>query len=260
MSLRALSLLRQSLHYRREAFDAGLRAAGFEVVERIDRPTPCDMVLTWNAYGAFGEIGRRFEQCGAQWLVAENGLLSKTWAGGEWFSLAIGGIAAGGGKFHDGGPERWDGWRVEMAPYRTGGDETVIFGQRSIGAPGVASPYQWAENTQRRIGGRIRAHPGNAAPTVPLADDLAQARECATWNSSAALGALLLGVPVWSEGPWIGAGAARPLSQWGKAEPMRDEAARLAMFRRLAHAMWTLDEIRTGEPIRRLVEMECVTA
>lgn len=258
--MRALNLLRPSLHYRREAFDAGLRAAGFDVVERIDRPGPDDLVITWNAYAGFGEIGRRFEQCGAQWLVAENGCLSKTWAGGEWFSLALGGIAAGGGAFPEGGPERWDSWGVELAPYRTGGDETVIFGQRSIGAPGVASPYKWAENTQRRVGGRIRQHPGNAAPTVALADDLKRASECFTWNSGAALHALLLGVPVWSEGPWIGASAARPLSQWGKAEPNRDEAARLEMFRRLAWAQWTLDEIRTGEPIRRLVEMEGVTA
>jgi hypothetical protein len=38
----------------------------------------------------------------------------------------------------------------------------------------------------------------------------------------------------------------------GRTEARR--RARLAMFRRLAWAQWTLDEIKTGEPIRRLVE------
>lgn len=73
-----------------------------------------------------------------------------------------------------------------------------------------------------------------------------------TWNSGAALKALKLGVAVWYEfTQWIGAQAARPLSEWG-AEPKRDDADRLAMFRRMAWSMFTLDEIRTGEPIARL--------
>jgi hypothetical protein len=142
---------------------------------------------------------------------------------------------------------------VELAPFRRDGDETVIFAQRGIGEPACRSPQMWAESVRGRIGGRIRQHPGTSDAAVPLADDLARARQCVTWNSGAALQALMLGVPVWSAGPWIGAAAARPLADWG-GEPKHDDAARLEVFRRLAWGMWTLDEIRTGGPIKRMTE------
>ena len=73
--------------------------------------------------------------------------------------------------------------------------------------------------------------------SIPLADDLTGTGSVVTWNSGAALKALKLGVAVWYEFPqWIGARAARPLAEWG-AEPKRDDADRLAMFRRLAWAI-----------------------
>ncbi len=252
MQKRALNLLRPSLHYRRECFDAGLRAVGFQVVKELHHPDPGDVVLTWNRYGAGEEIARHFEQHGATALVVENGYLGKAWRGGEWFALAIG-HHNGAGRWCDGGPQRWDSFGVDLPPYRTGGTETIIFAQRGIGESRVRSPEHWAEQVRGRIGGRIRAHPGLHV-VKPLEADLADARECVTWNSGAALRALEMGVPCWHAFKgWIGAPASRLLSEWG-AEPQRDEAARLAMFRRLAWAMWTLDEIKTGAPIFGLME------
>lgn len=250
---RALNLLRQAPHYRRDAFDAGLRAAGFDVVTDLRDPRPGDLLLTWNSYAGFGETGRAFAQRGATWLVAENAPLGNGWRGGSWYSLAIGAVALTGGDFRPGGPERWDGWGVDLAPWRTG-DETVILAQRGIGAPGVRSPDRWAEQVRGRVGGRIREHPGTG-PALPLADDLQRAREVITWSSAAAVQALLLGVPVWHAHPhFVCAGAARPLAQFGKADPLRDDAERMEAFRRLAWAMWTLEEITTGEPIARLAD------
>lgn len=247
---RALNLLRASPHYRREAFDVGLRAAGFKIVSAIPDPRPGDLLVSWNLYAGAAEQAWNFRRHGATVLVVENGYLGKVWRGAEWFSLALD-HHAGAGRWVDGGPARWDSWGVELAPWRTGGLETVILGQRGIGECGIASPHRWAEGVQRRIGGRIRQHPGQG-PAVPLADDLRRAREVVTWHSGAALHALLMGIPVWCDFPqWIGAGAALPLSQYG-APAMRDDAARLAMFRRMAWAQWTLEEVRTGEPIARL--------
>lgn len=247
---RALNLLRHSLHYRREAFNQGLQAAGFKVVPALPDPRPGDLLIGWNRYGGTHETAQAFERAGAGVLIVENGHLGKGWRGGEWFAMSLD-HCGGAGSFAPGGHERWDSWSIELAPWRTGGRETVICAQRGIGEPGIASPPGWAESVQRRIGGRIRPHPGIGG-VARLEDDLANAREVVTWHSAAGLHALAMGIPVWFDCPsWIGAGAARPLAQW-PGKPLCDDEARLAMFRRLAWAMWTLDEVRTGEPIARL--------
>lgn len=253
MPRNAVNLLRQALHYRRDAFDEGLRAAGFRLVRQVSQPTPDDVLVIWNRYAGFAVEAARFERAGAAVLVVENGPLGKQWRGGEWFSLARGFPALCGGSWPAGGPLRWERFGASLSPWVEGGREVLILAQRGIGAPGFASPPHWAEDTQRRIGGRVRAHPGTGAPARALEADLADAARVVTWASGAALLALQAGVPVFNASPdWAGASAARPLSEWGR-EPLRDDAARRAMFERLAWAMWTLDEVRTGEPVRRLV-------
>ena len=88
--------------------------------------------------------------------------------------------------------------------------------------------------------GRLRPHPGKLLGK-PLEDDLAGAGKVVTWGSGAAVKALLMGIPVESHMPrWV-------------AEQDNTEAGRLAMFRRLAWAQWTIDEIASGEPFRRLL-------
>lgn len=248
---RALNLLRASLHYRKDGFDAGLKVAGYELVTRLDKPVPGDLLVCWNRYTGAAEVADNFERRGATVLVAENCPFGNDWRGGRWYSLAQSHVAMTGGLISDGGPQRWDSWRVELAPWRTG-TETVILAQRSIGHSEVASPLQWAEKVRKRIGGRIRAHPGGQAKSKPLAVDLEDAREVVTWSSAAAIQALALGVPVWYEHPkFVGSGAAMHLSKWGP-EPKRDDASRLGMFRRLAWGMWSLNEIKTGAPFARL--------
>jgi hypothetical protein len=249
---RALCQLPDGPNYRRSAFVEGLQCAGFDVVADLARPGPEDLVVLWNRSGWRNDEARRFEAAGARVLVAENGYLGKTWRGGKWFSLALD-HHAGAGRWPDGGPGRWDSWNVELAPWRAGGAETLILAQRGIGEPGIASPLGWAEGVQALIGGRIRQHPGKDAPTVPLEQDLARAASVVTWHSAAALQALLLGVPAWYAFPrWIGAGAARPLAEFGKL-PRCDDAARLAMFRRLAWAVWNVDEVNSGQAFQALL-------
>lgn len=249
---RAQCWLPEGPNYRRECFLEGLQAVGLECVPRIEQPGPGDVLVLWNRPPAREAEARRFEAAGARVLVVENGYLGKTRNGQKWFSMAWG-HHAGAGAWPDLGPSRWDSWDVEMAPWRTGGAETLILAQRGIGELGVASPRGWAESVQRQIGGRIRQHPGRNDAPVSLAEDLASAAAVVTWHSAAALHALLLGVPVWyGFDQWIGAGAARPLSQFG-SEPRKDDAARLSVFRRLAWAMWNAEEVRSGAAFRSLM-------
>lgn len=245
---RALCLLRSDLHYRRDAFCAGLAAVGFDVVPELSKPAAGDLLVIWNRYGRFHLDAQRFEAAGARVVVAENGPLGKAWRGGNWYSLALGHHS---GPWAVGGPERWDAFGVELAPWRDG-FETVILGQRGIGEPGIASPHGWAEDVRHRLGGRIRPHPGSESDGAPLEADLANARCVLTWHSGAALKALLFGVPAFHDFPrWVGAGAARPLSEFHHGP--RTDDARLAMFRRLAWLMWDLEEIRSGRAFRHLL-------
>jgi len=251
---RALNLLRESLHYRREAFDAGLQANGFRLAHQLLDPDPDDLLLVWNRHGGYNDTALRFEAAGARVVVAENGYLGKGWLGGKWFALALG-HHSGAGTWPDGGPQRWNALGVELAPWKLDGVQNLVLEQRGIGEPGIASPRGWTSWVAQRVHGRIRRHPGATAPQVPLVADLADVQQCFTWNSGAALLALMHGVPVFYDCPtWIGAGAALPLAEFGKQEPRRDDAARLAMFCRMIWAQWSLDEIRSGEAFERLLQ------
>jgi len=244
--------IREPLHYRRDAFCAGLHARGYTVVPEISVPSPRDLLVIWNRYGRYHEEATRFEKCGARVIVAENGYLGKGWRGGDWYALALG-HHGGAGWWRNGGPQRWDGWGVPLASWRREGKEIVILGQRSIGEPGLASPRGWEARMQALIpGARVRPHPGkHEAPD--LLQDLANAKAVVTWSSGAALIALMAGIPVWRNAPWwIGAGAALPIGMG----LLRNDEARLAMFRRLAWAQWTLEEIARGEAFAHLLVVE----
>lgn len=254
MRKRALSLLRNSEHYRAAAFRAGLVAVGFDVVDELMDPTPADVLVTWNRNGGNNETARRFEAAGARVLVAENGYLGKAWRGGKWFALALA-HHSGAGEWLPAGRERWDTLQVPPAPWREGGTDVLVLEQRGIGEPGIASPPGWAERAAQITGGRIRRHPGASAPAVSLEADLAAAREVITWHSGGALLALMAGVPVFYDFPqWIGAQAAVPLRLRGYVPALRDDAARLAMFRRLAWSNWQLAEIERGDAFAHLLE------
>ncbi len=263
--MRAQLSLREAIAYRRDAFAAGLERAGFRVESRVVSPAKDDVLVIWNRHGQGEEDARRFEAAGARVVVAENGHLGKAWRGGNWYALALG-HHAGAGDWPYGGPSRWDGWGVELGRWRHTGGDVLIFGQRGIGESAYRSPPQWAEQMLDRIRRRcpdvkprIRPHPDalRGAAAVRLDDDLAGVMACVTWNSTAAASVLLAGVPVFYDCPtWIGAQAGLPAADLIEgADPKRDDAARLAMFRRMAWAMWDLDEIASGAAFRHLLRM-----
>jgi hypothetical protein len=241
---RALNLLRPEPEFRHDVFTEGLQAAGFDVVERIADPKPQDVCLIWNRGRANDDQARRFSRV----LVAENAYVRLK----GWYALARD-HHNGVGHWSVGGPERWASLGVELQPWRTG-REIVILGQRGIGERGVASGRGWEDEARRRVGGRIRPHPGRDKDrAIPLEQDLKEAACVVTWGSAAAFQALIMGVPVfYGLKGWIGSRAGRHVENFSLG-PVRDDAARLAMFERLAWAQSHVDEIRTGEAIRRLL-------
>jgi hypothetical protein len=255
----ALLLIRRSLVYRRDVFESGLKAAGYVVRDTLGRPGRGDVLIIWNRYGVNDGIAKRFEAAGAKVVVCENGYLGKLRGEEKWFAMALN-HHAGAGDWRVGGSDRWDSFGVQLEPFKEGGREIVVLAQRGIGEEGIASPYCWAETVLRKLGNRlarIRPHPGTGEG-IPLLKDLQHASAVITWNSGAALRALIAGIPVWYDyAKWIGAEAAAPLAELFKGgAPKRDEEARLSMFRRMAWAQWRLEEVQSGEAFNWLLAEE----
>lgn len=256
--MRAFLLIRHEPHYRRDAFEAGLRACGYSIEGQPRGPVrPDDVLVIWNRYGRNDTLAGQFERAGARVIVAENGVLGRDWRGDHWYSLFLG-APAGAGWYPDGGPERWDGFGVELCEWRKGGREIIVLAQRGIGPPGVAQPANWhrmiAEKLAHRGPVRIREHPGERKAT-PLEDDLAAAWCVVTWASCAAVKALLWGIPVFHGlKQWLAASAARPVQTLIQPGPLPEALPdRLATFQRLGWASWTTREISAGTPFRLLL-------
>lgn len=234
--------LRHGVPERAEAWRTGLETLGFHVIEGMTtRPDRRDILVTWNIIREAGPVANAFESRGNLVVVTENATWGNDFAGQRWYTVARDRHNTAG-KFPVGGPERWDRLGVDLAPWRTGGD-TLILPQRGIGPQGTAMPAFWEDRVRKRYpGARLRPHPGRNQNPKTLEADLRGAGRVVTWGSGAAVQALSLGVPVDSEMPnWI---AAQDNSTPG----------RLAMFRRLAWAQWTLHEISQGEPVARLLD------
>lgn len=227
--------LRYSLTDRIQAFEQGLKRMGYQTRPGItEKPADGDLLVTWNRIGTADMLARRFDHV----LVVENAAWGNGFLGRQWLSIAKDRHNTAG-MFPVGGPERWDALGAELSDWRSEG-ETVILPQRGIGSAPTAMPKWWAQSAHAHYGGRVRLHPGKNR-AVDLKDDLARCGRVVTWGSGAAVQALMWGIPVVSEMPrWI-------------AEQNNTDAGRLAMFRRLAWAQWTMEEIRTAEPFARML-------
>jgi hypothetical protein len=234
--MRAYLNLRFTVPERREMFHEGLRRLGYQVVDGLTRtPERGDILVTWNRIHEGDAAAREFTERGNTVLVTENATWGNEFAGKHWYTLArdYHNVA---GMFPVGGPERWDSLGVELEPFRQGG-ETVVLASRGIGPGTYRMPGQW----QFRQLGRLRPHPGRNANAKPLREDLANCGKVVTWGSGAAVLALMWGIRVQSHQPrWI-------------AAQDNTEAGRLGMFRSLAHAQATHEEIRSGEAFARLL-------
>lgn len=245
----ACLLLRDKPHYRRDAFAAGLAAAGWSVNAQ-PRPSAGDLLVIWNRYGVNDDIARDYEAAGGRVVVAENGFLGRDAPGGPWYALSL-------GEHHHGGAALdFSRLKHKPTPWRATGDHILVCAQRGFGSRKMASQgwatgieYWLRHRTKRPI--RVRKHPGNSAPVVPLADDLRGAHAAVIWSSCAGVSALLAGIPVFYAAPrWIAEEDAAPLERADLERPfMGDRADGLA---NAAGNSWSVDEIASGAPFHAL--------
>jgi hypothetical protein len=265
--LKAYSLIRSQPYYRKQAFEEGLRKAGFEVV--ADRPQsgkPGEVLVIWNRYGDLHSLAERFESGGGRVLVAENGYLGRGGSvpkfdvhpggpkPGHYYSLSWG-WHNGRGQWPSGGHERFEALEVDIKPWRTDGDHILVCANRSFGVGKQVMPADWAKTASERLRREtkrpvvVRDHPGNNAPQRTLKADLRGAWAVMVWSSSVAVHALLEGIPTYIQAPFQvvkGAGASGPVD----APSVPD---RRPHFERLAWSQWTVEEIQSGEPFAALL-------
>lgn len=254
----AYLMIRHEPGYRRDAFEQGLRAVGYQIggMPRgiLSRH---DILVIWNRYGHNDQLAARFETIGASVVVAENGPLGRDFRGEPWYALTLQNPLAGG-TWPEGNSYRWDALGVKICDWRKSGKEIIVLAQRGIGPIGVRQPDGWHQRAARALQRRghqvrIREHPGERPQHVKLEQDIENARCVVTWASGAAFKALLCGVPVfYGCDQWVGRSAADPLGMGDDLTPSWPN--RLPTFRRLAWSMWRIPEIERGDPFRHLLE------
>lgn len=238
----AVLQIRKEPYYRRAAFESGLKRLGYTITDKVIHPTSkVDVLITWNIKNEAETT--LWEQRGGTVIVAENGYLQKV--DKTYYALSVHGHN-GSGRFPVGPEDRFSKLGFELKSWDGPGDSALVCGQRGIGSRLMASPPQWAEKMAlalKRQGTRnvkLRPHPGNFAPKVPLVDDLRGAGVCHIWSSGAGVRALVEGVPVVHHAPhWI-------CSDWTFSN-------REQVLNRMAHGQWHHEEISTGEPFARLL-------
>lgn len=153
--------------------------------------------------------------------------------------------------------DRFDSLGIAVKP-KGKGKRPLVLGQH-VGDPShgyTAEAMQaWAQGLCDSLGARFRPHPDSPqvrvaaeAATGPLEAVLADTSVVHTLCSTGGLEALLAGVPAIAEMP--------ERACWGSLSGPRlpSKAARLALCARLAYGQWTLDEMRSGEGPRFVME------
>jgi hypothetical protein len=257
---RAAVLLKETPHYRRDAFCAGMWVNGYSVTTTtIGDIRPDDVLVCWNRYAQARVEAQRFEAAGARVIVAENGFVGSDEHGRKLYQLALD-YHNGAGRWPVGTEDRWSPLGIKLKPWRAGGAKILILPQRIVGEDGVAMPKRpevWAPEVReqlRQYTGRpieIRYHPGNVVPKP--SPDWANVHAVVTWGSTAGLKAICAGIPVCHLMPgWIGRTAASFGLEHIENPWMGD---RLPMLHRMSWAQWTVEEIASGEPFARLLAM-----
>jgi len=256
-----------------QAIAQGLVSQGHTVVYH---DLTADVAVIWSMLWAGRmrsnqEVYHTFRRQGKPVIVAEVGMIQR----GQTWKIGINGTGIGSYNFDNLIANRAASLDLKLHPWRNGSN-IVIAMQRQDSEQWHGQPpvNQWLESTVTEIRKHsdrpvvIRSHPRSGC-NVPLGclidrpqfnagsyDDfdfnrvLESAHCIVNWNSGPGSQALIAGVPA-LVGP---DSLASPIANWDFSQienPLRSE--RSVWLEQLAHTEWTVEEIKTGLPFRRLV-------
>jgi hypothetical protein len=237
-----------------EHLRAGFKAAGYKMIHDNNIIQPDDVLVTWNRKPSNESAIRRYERAGAKVIIAENGYIGQDDDGHRLISLAHN-YHLGAGRQPMGEEPRYLQHNFKIEPWRAPGKDIVLLAQRGIGN---AMRIEWYNaqalkiqaTTGRKV--RVRPHPGRRQAS-PLEPAIENAHAVVTYSSGAALYALAFGVPVfYLMSGWIGADAS--VFGIGNLESPR-RGDRTSTFHRIGWAQWTVEEIRSGQAIKAVMNI-----
>ena len=217
------------------------------------------------------EVYEAFRRQGRAVIVAEVGMIQR----GQTWKVGINGTGISSYNFDNLIPNRAATLGLHLKPWRSG-TNIVIAMQRQDSEQwhGLPPMNQWLESTVAEIRKHsdrpivIRPHPRSGCNMPPGClidrpqftagsyddfdfDRVLESAHCVVnWNSGPGSQALIAGVPAFV-GP---SSLASPIANWDFSQienPPKSE--RLVWLEQLAHTEWTVEEIKTGLPFRRLV-------
>lgn len=235
------------------AFAKGLERHGWSVSVRTE-PAKCDLLVIWGARRS--DRVRQQLGDGGDICVLERGYVGDRFA---WTSVSFGGGLNGRGVFR--GPftdgSRWETHFAQlMLPWRKPSGGYALIMEQVPGDTAVMNvdlPRFYADARvafEPKMPVRVRPHPNvnprhgevaMGAARASLAQDLAGARVAVTWNSNAAVDAVLAGVPTIAMDR--GSMAWDVTGHQLAIPPMPD---RTAWAHALAWKQWTRDELESG--------------
>ena len=247
------------------AFAAGLQVIGHRPIWRSASDYGPGQVESFGAVVITGMRGKGrvirddYERAGVPVIVIDYGYLARvggvaTWETGHW-QVGVGGLNRP--PSFECPSDRFDRLGITVKP-KGKGKRPLVLGQH-VGDPAhgyTADAMQaWAQGLCDSLGARWRPHPDSPGVDVvaeradgPLARVLADTSVVHTLCSTGGLEAILAGVPAIAEMP--------ERACWGSLSgpKLPSKAARKALCARLAYGQWTLDEMRSGEAPRFVME------
>lgn len=254
-----------------ESVEDGVRRLGFDVQREAahcwmstQATTKVRAVVACGTHGLYSEIGAYYRKAGIAFAAVDRPYLNapgqvRVAPSRTWLPEFDGPVPL----------DRLESLGIETSERRRVKNQCVlILGQRTGGeAHGMnRGPFEmWAQSVVERVkslsDSRVvwRPHPADVWPVEgaplsdprerSLADDLAEAWLVVTYNSDAAIEALIAGLPVVAEGPAVYSEISGSLSSFGKiaAPPAGHLREVLA---RIAYSQWTAEEIVSGLPLR----------
>lgn len=272
--MRAFITVRDNPSYPIKEIRQGCASAGYIVqsLSRLDAiDTKNDIVITWTPWkgSLHHDMGERHRALGGRWIVFENGYLSPT-DGTPTYTAGLGGFNGWGDERRRPDADRLTMFGLKVAErVRNPNGYILVVGQFGHADTRYSMPTGWPDDIVRELRGltarpivyrkkegrQRQPSPGQGVTVTDEAlDVLIRGAHCVvTWNSKAAMKAVLMGIPAIS----VAERSASAQICAGNLDLIDDpfwpeRHQRESFFRSIVSACYTPKEIAAGDPIRRL--------